>query len=56
MGLVFGYAVGAATVGISWSRYLVKFFEGFNVHLPMELVTGPWDGESSIFRLYLLLC
>ena len=30
--LVLEYAVGAATVGISWSRYLVKFFEGFNIH------------------------
>jgi APA family basic amino acid/polyamine antiporter len=42
--LVLEYAVGAATVGISWSRYLVKFFDGFNIHLPSELVTGPWDG------------
>lgn len=42
--LVLEYAVGAATVGISWSRYLVKFLEGFNVHLPAELTVGPWDG------------
>ncbi len=42
--LVLEYAVGAATVGISWSRYLVKFLEGFNVHLPHELTVGPWDG------------
>ena len=42
--LVLEYAVGAATVGISWSRYLVKFLEGFNVHLPVELSVGPWDG------------
>jgi APA family basic amino acid/polyamine antiporter len=42
--LVLEYAVGAATVGISWSRYLVKFLEGFNVHLPVELTAGPWDG------------
>ena len=42
--LVLEYAVGAATVGISWSRYLVKFLDGFNIHLPPELVTGPWDG------------
>jgi basic amino acid/polyamine antiporter, APA family len=42
--LVLEYAVGAATVGISWSRYLVKFLEGFNVHLPTELTLGPWDG------------
>src|ERR1700712_198739 len=42
--LVLEYAVGAATVGISWSRYLVKFFEGFNIHIPQNLTVGPWDG------------
>lgn len=42
--LVLEYAVGAATVGISWSRYLVKFLEGFDVHLPHDLTVGPWDG------------
>ncbi|HEX8676471.1 MAG TPA: amino acid permease, partial [Segetibacter sp.] len=42
--LVLEYAVGAATVGISWSRYLVKFLEGFDVHLPASLTLGPWDG------------
>jgi basic amino acid/polyamine antiporter, APA family len=42
--LVLEYAVGAATVSISWSRYLVKFLEGFDIHLPASLSTGPWDG------------
>src|SRR5919107_2470384 len=42
--LVLEYAVGAATVGISWSRYLVRFLEGFDVHLPQALTLGPWDG------------
>jgi APA family basic amino acid/polyamine antiporter len=42
--LVLEYAVGAATVGISWSRYLVKFLEGFDIHLPVSLTLGPWDG------------
>lgn len=42
--LVLEYAVGAATVGISWSRYFGKFMEGFGVHLPHELMGGPWDG------------
>lgn len=42
--LVLEYAVGAATVSISWSRYLVKFLEGLDIHLPASLVTGPWDG------------
>jgi basic amino acid/polyamine antiporter, APA family len=42
--LVLEYAVGAATVGISWSRYFIKFLEGFDVHLPVALTVGPWDG------------
>src|SRR5687768_4831575 len=42
--LVLEYAVGAATVGISWSRYLVIFLADFGVHLPIEMTLGPWDG------------
>ena len=42
--LVLEYAVGAATVGISWSRYLGKFLQGFGITLPIELTAGPWDG------------
>jgi APA family basic amino acid/polyamine antiporter len=42
--LVLEYAVGAATVSISWSRYFVKFMEGLNVHMPEWLSSGPWDG------------
>ena len=41
--LVLEYAVGAATVAISWSRYLVKFLEGFNIHLSPKLTAGPFD-------------
>src|SRR3954462_1749129 len=42
--LVLEYALGAATVGISWSRYFIKFLEGFDIHLPTALTVGPWDG------------
>ncbi len=42
--LVLEYAVGAATVGISWSRYLGRFLEGFQIYLPKEIMAGPWDG------------
>lgn len=42
--LVLEYAVGAATVGISWSRYFVKFLEGFDIYLLPSLTVGPWDG------------
>jgi APA family basic amino acid/polyamine antiporter len=37
--LVLEYAVGAATVSISWSRYLIKFLEGFGIHVPGSLAS-----------------
>jgi APA family basic amino acid/polyamine antiporter len=42
--LVLEYAVGAATVGISWSRYFVKFLASFDIHLDPSWTVGPWDG------------
>lgn len=41
--LVLEYAVGAATVGISWSRYLVKFFANLGIDLPPALVMSPFE-------------
>lgn len=41
--LVLEYALGAATVSISWSRYLTKFLEHYNIHLPPELTLSPYD-------------
>lgn len=42
--LVLEYAVGAATVSISWSRYLVKFLEYYNIHLNPAFTASPFDG------------
>lgn len=42
--LVLEYAAGAATVAISWSRYLVKFLHNFGIEVPESLVTSPFDG------------
>ena len=42
--LVLEYAVGAATVSISWSRYLVKFLEYFDIHLSPMFTLSPLDG------------
>lgn len=44
--LVLEYAVGAATVSISWSRYLIKFLENMNVHLPPSLTMSPYDSVT----------
>lgn len=45
--LVLEYAVGAATVSISWSRYFVKFMENFGVHLPPQFVMSPFDSVTT---------
>jgi len=42
--LVLEYAVGAATVSISWSRYLVKFLGYFDIHLSPAFTLSPFDG------------
>lgn len=46
--LVLEYAVGAATVSISWSRYLVKFLDYYNIHLPPQLTMSPFDTVTLI--------
>lgn len=40
--LVLEYAVGAATVAISWSRYLVKFCHNLGFELPIQWCMSPW--------------
>ncbi len=42
--LVLEYAVGAATVAISWSNYLVKFLHNFGIELPAQLLHSPFEG------------
>ncbi len=41
--LVLEYALGAATVGVSWSRYLLELLSKYNIHLPVELTCSPWE-------------
>jgi len=42
--LVLEYAVGALTVSISFSVYLVKFMAGIGIHLPHAFTACPMDG------------
>lgn len=42
--LVLEYAVAAATVSISWSRYLVKLLNDIGIYLPESITACPWDG------------
>jgi len=41
--LVLEYAVGAATVAVSWSRYVLSFFEDFGIHFPAQLAASPFE-------------
>jgi APA family basic amino acid/polyamine antiporter len=41
--LVLEFSVGAATVAISWSNYLVKFLSTHNIYLPPQLVHSPFE-------------
>jgi APA family basic amino acid/polyamine antiporter len=49
--LVLEYAVGAATVSISWSSYVVSLLHNIGIYLPPYLIASPWqpvrlpDGE-----------
>jgi APA family basic amino acid/polyamine antiporter len=41
--LVLEYAMGAATVSISWSGYVVSLLHDFGIELPAQLVAGPFE-------------
>jgi APA family basic amino acid/polyamine antiporter len=41
--LVLEYALGAATVGVSWSRYLLELLGKYGIHLPAEYICSPWE-------------
>lgn len=41
--LILEYALGTATVAISWSAYLISFFEEFGITFPSHLIASPWQ-------------
>lgn len=41
--LVLEYAVGAATVSISWSSYVVSLLHDFGINLPSAIIASPWQ-------------
>lgn len=41
--LVLEYALGAATVSISWSQYLTRFLHFFNLEIPPQFTKSPWE-------------
>ncbi len=52
--LVLEYALGAATVGVSWSRYFLELLNKFGIHLPPDLICSPWEtlklGDGTIIN------
>ncbi|MEO8100783.1 MAG: amino acid permease [Acidobacteriota bacterium] len=41
--LVLEYAVGAATVGVSWSRYVLSFLQDFGIQFPAQFASSPFE-------------
>jgi APA family basic amino acid/polyamine antiporter len=41
--LILEYAIGAATVSISWSAYMVSFLHDLGIHLPPAITASPWQ-------------
>lgn len=41
--LILEYAIGASTVAISWSSYLISILHDFGLHLPTHLIASPWQ-------------
>jgi APA family basic amino acid/polyamine antiporter len=46
--LVLEYALGAATVAVSWSQYVNKFLHSVGIDLPQYLLHGPWDELNGV--------
>lgn len=44
--LILEYAIGASTVSISWSAYLVSLLQEFGINLPSSILASPWQPVS----------
>ncbi|MBI5086028.1 MAG: amino acid permease, partial [Acidobacteria bacterium] len=56
--LVLEYAVGAATVSVSWSGTVDSMLRSFGVNLPQQLIASPWDPKPGLINLpaVLIIC
>jgi APA family basic amino acid/polyamine antiporter len=45
--LVLEYALGAATVAVSWSQYVDKFLANYE-YIPQSILHGPWDTNQEL--------
>ena len=54
--LVLEYAVGAATVSVSWSKYLVRLLGTFGLALPSGLTMSPFEGGIVNLPAIFVIC
>jgi len=54
--LVLEYALGAATVAVSWSQYFSQFLSELGIHLPSNFLHGPWEGGIINLPAIFIMC
>lgn len=54
--LVLEYALAGATVAVSWSQYFNEFMVILGIHLPSELLSGPWEGGVINLPAIVIVC
>ncbi|MGV9002709.1 amino acid permease, partial [Flavobacterium sp.] len=54
--LVLEYALGAATVGVSWASYLNKLLAQFNIIIPAEFSSAPAEGGIINLPAIFIVC
>ncbi len=54
--LVLEYAVGAATVSVSWSKYLIRLLGTFGISLPDALTKSPFEGGIVNLPAIFVIC
>ncbi len=54
--LVLEYATGAATVSVSWSKYLVRLLQHFSITLPPDLTKSYFEGGLVNLPAIFIIC
>ena len=54
--LVLEYAVGAATVSVSWSKYLLRLLQHFGISLPAAFTKSPFEGGIINLPAIFVIC
>lgn len=54
--LVLEYALGAATVGVSWSSYLNELLKQYDMAIPMEFASSPAEGGIINLPAIVIVC